>query len=184
MSSIRSGGRSAIVRTKVLDAAAELVATRGLQGVTLPEVARRAGVAATSLYRRWGDVGSLLLEMAAERLAQTYPVPDEGSLERDLELWIQRIVLGVNSTEEPVLLRVLVASWDVPPELRLRALAPRFQQIEAMLERSRNRGEKTPSFDDVADLLFAPLYTRALLGLPVDQPLADRLLQRLLQHAT
>jgi AcrR family transcriptional regulator len=180
MSSTRSGGRSALVRAKVLAAASDLVAMNGPQSVTLPEIARRAGVAATSVYRRWGDVGSLLLEMAAERLAQKFPMPDEGSIESDLKCWTEKIVLGLNSTEEPVFFRILLASWDVAPEKRIKALAPRREQLQAMLERGKERGEKTPSVNDIVDYLLAPLYMRALVGLPVDKAFAEHLVERLL----
>jgi len=180
MSSTRSGGRSAIVRAKVLAAASDLVATKGLQNVTMPEIAQVAGVAATSLYRRWGDVGSLLLDMAVERLSQKWPLPDEGSLEDDLKCWGERIALGLNSTER-FFFRVLLATSDVAPEARSRALAPRVEQLEAMLDRGRARGERTPSVDDVLDHLLAPLYMRALLGLAVDKALAGKLVERLLR---
>jgi AcrR family transcriptional regulator len=184
MSSTRSGGRSAIVRAKVLAAASDLVATKGPQNVTMPEIAQRAGVAATSLYRRWGDVGSLLLDMAVERLAQKFPLPDEGSIEGDLKCWSERIALGLNSTGEPIFFRVLLAASDVAPEKRMRALAPRLEQLQNMLQRSRARGERTPSVDDVVDHLLAPLYMRALLGLPVDKTLAEQLVERLLNTPT
>ncbi len=184
MSSIRTGGRSAIVRAKVLAAASDLVASKGLQNVTMPEIAQRAGVAATSLYRRWGDVGSLLLEMAAERLARTFPLPDEGSIEGDLRRWTEKIVLRIHSTEEPIFLRVLLATSDIAPEKRIRALAPRIEQLEHMLQRSRARGERTPSVDDLVDHLLAPLYMRALLGLPVDKTFSERLVERLLNTST
>ncbi len=180
MSSTRTGGRSAIVRAKVLAAASDLVATKGLQNVTMPEIAQRAGVAATSLYRRWGDVGSLLLDMAVERLAHRWPLPDEGSIEEDLKCWSERIALGLNSPEEPNFLRVLLATWGVAPEKRIKALAPRVEQLQNMLQRSRARGEATPSVDDLVDHLLAPLYMRALFGLPIDKIFAEQLVERLL----
>jgi len=49
----RPGGRSARVRRAVLDATLELVNAHGLDGVTVAEVAERAGVHETSIYRRW-----------------------------------------------------------------------------------------------------------------------------------
>jgi len=180
MSSTRSGGRSAIVRAKVLAAASDLVATKGLQNVTMPEIAQRAGVAATSLYRRWGDVGSLLLDMAVDRLAHKWPLPDEGSIEDDLKRWSERIALGLNSTEEPKFFRVLLATTDIAPEKRIKALAPRREQLEAMLQRSKMRGERTPSVDDLIDHILSPLYMRALVGLPVDKARAKLLVERLL----
>jgi AcrR family transcriptional regulator len=150
----------------------------------MPEIAQRAGVAATSLYRRWGDVGSLLLDMALERLAQKWPLPDEGSIKADLKCWSERIALGLTSTEEPIFFRVLLASSHVAPEKRISALAPRLEQLQNMLQRGRARGERTPSVDDVVNHLLAPLYIRALVGLPVDKTLAEQLVERLLSTST
>lgn len=183
MSSPRPGGRSAIVRAKVLAAASELVMEKGAHNVTMPDIAQRARVAATSVYRRWEDVGSLLLDMAADRLADKSPLPDEGSLDADLKRWAGRIADGINSADEPTFLRVLFATSDTTAEKRGAALAPRVAEIEAMLERGRARGEKPPSVNDVIDHLLAPLYLRALIGLRVDRPFAEGLVDRLLKDA-
>jgi AcrR family transcriptional regulator len=42
----------------------ELIAQEGRDKVTVPAVAERAGVSASSIYRRWGDVNGLLGETA------------------------------------------------------------------------------------------------------------------------
>jgi AcrR family transcriptional regulator len=168
----------------VLAAASDLVATKGLPNVTMPEIAQRAGVAATSLYRRWGDVGSLLLDMAVERLSHKWPLPDEGTIEEDLKCWSERIALGLKSNKEANFFRVLLATSDVAPEKRIGALAPRLEQLQNMLQRSRARGERTPSVDDVVDHLLAPLYMRALLGLSLDKTFAAQLVERLLNTPT
>jgi len=179
----RPGGRSAIVRAKVLAAASELVNARGLQNVTMPEIAERAGVAATSLYRRWGNVGSLLLEMAVERLSTNWPLPNKGSIEKDLKSWSGSIAVALTKSPEKInFFRVLMAATDVAPEKRLTALAPRRAQVENMLRRSRERGEAPPSFEDVIDHVLAPLYVRALVGLPLSRPFAERLVDRLLAY--
>ena len=177
----RPGGRSAIVRAKVLAAASELVNAKGLQNVTMPEIAERAGVAATSLYRRWGNVGSLFLEMAVERLSTSWPLPNKGSIEKDLKSWGGSIAVELRKSPEKInFLRVLMAVTDVAPEKRLTALAPRRAQLENMLRRSRERGEAPPSSEDVIDHVLAPLYVRALVGLPLSRPFAERLVDRLL----
>lgn len=180
MSSTRSGGRSAAVRAKVLAAANDLVAAKGLHGVTMPEIAQRSGVAATSLYRRWGDIGSLLLDMAIERLAQKWPLPDEGTIEGDLKFWSRRIAVGLNAAGEATFFRVLLATWKAAPDNREDIFTSRREQLEAMLQRGRARGERTPLIEDVIDHLLAPLYMRALLGLPVNEAFADKLVRRLL----
>lgn len=182
MSSTRSGGRSAIVRTRILAAASDLVAEQGLQSVTIPEIARRAGVAPTSLYRRWGNSGALLLDMAAEKLEQKYPLPDEGSVEKDLKMWTQRVAAGLStSTDEANFFRILLAVSDITPEKRIAALTPRIEQLKSMLKRGQERGELSPGIDDVINYLLAPLYMRALIGLPTDNSLAEQLVNRLLK---
>ena len=45
----------------------------------------------------------------------------------------------------------------------------RIEQIGAMLERARQRGEKAPQVFEVTDHLLAPIYMRVLFGFPVDE---------------
>lgn len=182
MSNSRPGGRSAIVRQKVLGAAAELVLAKGPENVAIPEIAQRAGVAVTSLYRRWGDVNALLLDVAAERLATRWPLPDEGAIERDLKIWAGRIAAGLRDQDKASFLRTLLLTWNVAPDLRSTALAERIADIESMLRRGNDRGERTPTLDDVIDHLLAPLYVRSLLSRPIDNALASGLVERLLQQ--
>ena len=49
----RPGGRSARVRAGVLAAARELVAEQGYEPVSIEQIAARAGVHKTTVYRRW-----------------------------------------------------------------------------------------------------------------------------------
>lgn len=180
MSIRRAGGRSAIVRAKVIDAASDLILEEGLGGVTIPMVAQRAGVAVTSLYRRWGDINALLLDVAVHRLSTSWPLVDEGSIERDLKSWAARIAAGLRAREDVSFLRTLLMTWNVAPEIRAQVLQARAEEIEAMLQRGRDRGERCPSLDDIIDHLLAPLYVRSLLCLPLDEALAEGLVKRLL----
>ncbi len=63
------------------------------------------------------------------------------------------------------------------PETRKLMLAPRLEQLQAMLARAATRGEATPEAEDVIDHLLAPLYMRAILGLPIDERYADKLVK-------
>ena len=60
----RPGGRSARVRCEVMGAVVELLGEGGVEAVSVAEVARRAGVNPTSIYRRWRTVDVLILEAA------------------------------------------------------------------------------------------------------------------------
>src|SRR5215470_1048367 len=80
----RPGGRSARVRSAVLDATAQILLEKGLDGLSVAEIAQRAGVNETSIYRRWGTRENVGLEVALSRAELAIPIPDTGSLRGDL----------------------------------------------------------------------------------------------------
>lgn len=143
-------------------------------------------MAVTSLYRRWGDVRVLIMEVAVERLAEEYPLPDTGTLAQD-HAWARFIVTGLNSQEGSSFSQAFIATalpLGSSAAARAAALKPRIVQLGAMLDRAKARGEPSPSVDDVVDMLLAPLYTRTLFGMPIDEALADRLVKRVLRKCS
>lgn len=181
----RPGGRTARNQAAVFEAASALLAQKEPDSLTMTEIAERAGVAATSLYRRWGEVGVLLLEVAADQLNREHPLPDTGTLDGDLRIWAQRIAAGLRSKRGSALFKVIVASASrggVRDMARARAMEPRIKQIEVMLNRARERGEQAPSVSEVLDHLLAPFYFRALFGAPGDGVFAAGLVDDLLRN--
>ena len=61
--------------------------------------------------------------------------------------------------------------------------ADRSGQAAVMLGRARDRGEATPTEEQVVDHIIAPLYHHAVFGLQVDQAYADRLVADVLAMA-
>ena len=182
----RPGGRSARNKAAVFEATAALLAERGHEAVTMTDIAERAGMAATSLYRRWGDVRALMMEVAVEKLMRERPLPDTGSLRGDLLAWARPIATSLASREGSSFFRVVIAT--TPPagadgSLRRAALKGRSEQMELMLERARQRGEKPPDVAELVDYVLAPLYMRALFGRPLSKAVADRLVDRLVARS-
>lgn len=179
----RPGGRTARTKEVVFEAVAALIAERGYGNIAMTDIAERAGVAATSLYRRWGDVRVLVLEVAVEELMRERPLPDTGSLRSDLIAWGRSIAAGLASRDGSSFFRALIATTMPAGEYesaRLATLAPRSKQISTMLARARERGERAPSTSEVLDHMLAPLYVRALFGSPADEAFAETLVERLL----
>jgi AcrR family transcriptional regulator len=179
----RPGGRSARNKTAVFEAAAALLAERGHEAVTMTDIAERAGMAATSLYRRWGDVRALMMEVAVEKLMRERPLPDTGTLRGDLLAWARPIATSLARREGSSFFRAVIAttpSAGSDGSWRRAALKPRSEQMELMLERARKRGEKAPDIAELMDYVLAPLYMRALFGRPLNKAVADRLVDRLL----
>ena len=180
----RPGGRTAQTRAAVFAAVESLLAQKDPAEVSMVEIAERAGVAPTSLYRRWGDVRSLLTEVAVEQLTRESPLPDTGSLREDLRAWVRVVATGLAQPGGSVFFRVYVGAAPRTPEesaTRAHTLMRRIEQIGLMLERARARGEPTPHVFEVTDHLLAPLYMRVLFGAPADAEVADGLVDYLLR---
>jgi AcrR family transcriptional regulator len=181
----RPGGRSARNKAAVFEAAAALLAERGHESISMTDIAERAGMAPTSLYRRWGDVRALMMEVAVEKLMRERPLPDTGSLRGDLLAWAHPIAASLARRDGSSFFRAVIAT--TPPagavgSLRRAALKRRRAQMELMLERARQRGESSPDVDELMDYVLAPLYMRALFGRPLNKAVADRLVDRLMAH--
>lgn len=179
----RPGGRTARTKEAVFAATAALLAERGRGTITMTDIAERAGVAATSLYRRWGDVRVLVMEVAVAQLMRERPLPNTGSLRGDLRAWARMIASSLKSRKGSTFFRALIATAlpaNADGSARIVALAPRAKQIAAMLEHARQRGEEAPTVAEVLDHLLAPLYMRALFGTPASEAFAEDLAERLI----
>lgn len=163
----RTGGRSERVRRAVLDATAALLVEKGYEALRIDEVASRAGVHKTTVYRRWPTKADLVMAMVDARSIDRVPVPDLGSLEADLEAFATSIVDNLRR-DGAVVARTLVAAADVAPELRAAASAfwaRRFELASSMVDRARERGEVADdtSADAVVETLIGPFFVRVLL---------------------
>src|SRR3954451_10457926 len=88
---MRPGGRSERVRRAVLASTLNLMLEKGYSAMTIPDIARDAGVHPTTIYRRWGSKGMLAVDAIAGVSTEVAPAPDTGSLEGDLYEFISSI---------------------------------------------------------------------------------------------
>lgn len=159
----RTGGRSARVVAAVHDAVNELVAQRNPREVTVAEIAERAGVNPTSIYRRWGTFEALILDVETARLQVNAPIPDTGTLRGDLLAFAANAAKDITPGGLAFLQAVLGVREETEPQ-RLAPLRARGAQIQAMLDRARDRGETALDQTDIYDCILAPIYFRTLFG--------------------
>lgn len=165
---VRPGGRSARVRRAALDAVLAFL-DEGRTQVTLPEVAARAGVAPSSLYRRWGTVERLATEALLEQSEVAVPVPDTGSVRADLVAYAGGLAAYLTSPRGRAVVRA-VAALECSAELQAARTAfwdERFARAAVMVERAVDRGELPPGTDArlLLEAVVAPLHLRvSLLG--------------------
>src|SRR5260370_4083176 len=79
----RGRPRDSAVDRRVLSAAWDLLNARGYAGLNVDEVAERAAVAKTTLYRRWPTQDHLAVPRAPQMLGEG-PIPHNRRLRRDL----------------------------------------------------------------------------------------------------
>ena len=80
----RTGGRSERVVRDVLRATIDELARSGYAALRVDDVAARAGVNKTTVYRRWPTKTDLVAAAIRASAGQHEPVPDTGSARRDL----------------------------------------------------------------------------------------------------
>lgn len=180
----RPGGRSARVGAEVHRAVTELINERGYGNFTVSEVAARAGVADSSIYRRWGSLEALLTDAALTRLNAQSPMPDTGSLAGDLRTYAHQVAREITGPDGLLLVRLAVAlssNGEQGLQARDAFRAERTRQLQSMLDRARERGERAPDALDVLDHIMAPMYIRVLFGMgPLAPDYVDGLVDRLL----
>lgn len=180
----RTGGRSARVREAVLRATLDALLAGGADDLSIREVAQRAGVHETSVYRRWGTRANLILDAALSEVEAAVPVPDTGSLRGDLLALLSAIAAFITTPVGQLLLRLALRD-DLPEDhdVRERFWAERFTTGQTVLRRAQDRGELRPDVNGklVIETLLGGLYVRLLLTRePVDDALTEHLVDLIL----
>jgi AcrR family transcriptional regulator len=176
----RPGGRSARVRSAVLKAAVDELATGGYASLSFESVARRAGVHKTTLYRRWGTRENLLLEAMLELSSERVPIPDTGSLRQDLVEFGRGVVASVKTPEVQAIVRAVASIGDRDARLAEANRcfwSARLTLDAEIVQRAIARGELPPESDRglVVEALLAPIYFRLLItGGRLDRRFVER----------
>ncbi|GAA2692119.1 TetR-like C-terminal domain-containing protein [Streptomyces aculeolatus] len=177
---LRPGGRTARVRAAVLTAAGDVLAEQGFAHLDLADVARRAEVGKTTVYRRWGSATGLVADLLADMAEQSVPRTETGTLLGDLRA-NARLVLGtLTDPRQGALFRAVIAAATC--DERTAAALHRFYAIRIAewapcVEQAVARGELPEGTDphEVVRAVSAPLYYRLLAsGDPLDTAAADR----------
>lgn len=173
--------RNEAARQRLIDAVLEIVATDGVSAVSADAVARRSGVAKTTLYRHFGSTDALVFAAVADSVTAREP-PDTGSLRGDLEV-IHRRYLAVASSRRN---RELFA-WMVAKSLESAELRELFRRVRVQprgpttvaLQRAIARGEIGADIDlDLAmHIIQGPLISQRIVD---DSEVSEHDLQRLL----
>jgi len=173
----RTGGRSARVRTSVLEATIEVLFETGFDTLSIREVAERAEVHESSIYRRWGTKSNLAFDALLSRARLEIPTPDTGSLREDLLVLIRAVAGFLGTPLGENMVRMALRN-DLPNSdaARNKYWNDRFTRASAILDRAENRGELRSGVDRflTIETLVGPLYLRMLL---TKESLDDKVLE-------
>ena len=159
----RPGGRTARVRSSVLQSAFQVLMDKGLDAFTITEVAERSEVHETTIYRRWGTKNALAREACLHHAESSLQIADTGSLRSDLAALLASIVAMITSREGQALLAL--GSLQHPHVIAVRQTIwqRRLGLMRTILDKAVTRGEFPRDADPIEFLeaLIAPLYLRA-----------------------
>jgi AcrR family transcriptional regulator len=180
--------RPAESEAAILAATREILAESGVRGLTMEGVAARAGVAKTTVYRRWGSKEDLALEVLLDMASQVVvAVPDLESTREELVAFVDGSVNVLRTTLMGRVIQGLVPELAADPELagpfREQVVAMRVAEARRLVERGIARGDLRPDVDITLanELLFGPVYYRLLLsGAPLEPGLAERIVDAVL----
>ena len=176
--------RGRAVDDAIVAATLAVIAEKGSFQIRIEDVAERAGVNKTTIYRRHDSVDELVLASLLHRAEAGIPMPDTGDLRTDLDALVRMVRAALTDP----LGRALMQAGGAGPldELRRRYWAERFELAAALIDRAVERGECGPVDDAAAriEALVAPIHFRInqLAGEADDELLAatvDRLLSEL-----
>jgi len=186
-SGVQRTGRASRVLNSVLTATGEELAAVGYSALRIEDVARRAGVNKTTIYRRWPGKSALVSEAILKHMHEASVSPDTGTLRGDLLEYFQALL---RSSREPLPRGILLTlNSHVDPELdvlakKLRAESRRYRT--RIVENGIERGELPRALDAgfITDILASPILLRVLhYGEQIDMGYVESVIDTVLAGA-
>lgn len=178
---IRVGGRSARIQQAVHDAVRKLSTSATRNQITVPQIAAAAGVTPSTIYRRWGDLQTLLADVAVARLRPISDPDDTGAVETDLRAFIDQYAEEMSSPVGRALLRDGTA--ETAEGQTCICCSFTNDHLATITERAKARGETPFDVQEVIDHVVAPIVYRILVSQETPTPdycrrLIDRIYPR------
>ncbi|MFI7451735.1 TetR/AcrR family transcriptional regulator [Nonomuraea sp. NPDC049714] len=186
---VRPGGRTAKVRAAVLQATQDELVERGFDGLSMDQVAARAGVGKTTVYRRWGTTARLVTDLMTELAEQSSPPPDTGGIDGDLRANALSVLGAITDPRLGATFQAVIAAatCDEEAATALRAFyTRRVAEWARAVDAAVDRGELPEGTDgpELIRAVSAPLYYRLVVTRePVDEVVAERAASRALAAA-
>ncbi|MFG2762718.1 TetR/AcrR family transcriptional regulator [Streptomyces rubiginosohelvolus] len=168
--------RSTAADAAILEATRASLVDLGWSKLTMSDVATRAGVAKTTLYRRWAGKNELVVDAVAV-LFDELELPDRGSLAADVQGVVLQFAALLERPEARTALMAVVAESTRDDSLRHRirsAIVDRQKRLVLLgRERAQARGELRYEDDASAAARNADLIFDVIAGAVVHRTLVS-----------
>lgn len=184
----RPGGRTAEVTHRINDAVIQLLMEEGLDACTFQNVAERAGVERSTLYRRNPDRWPTIVDALVEYVGTLLPTSDAGSFRANLRLLMLNVRdLFAGPLGPPILgaAAALQGGTGTAPGLLAKAWASRLLQLDPIFQLAIERGELAPDADRdrLLSMVTGPLFFHTLfIGRPADDAVIDSVVDLVSDH--
>ncbi|MBJ9372507.1 MULTISPECIES: TetR/AcrR family transcriptional regulator [Acinetobacter] len=162
----RSGGRSEKILMAIHQATYELLQLRDYDEIELTEIARRAQVNKTTVYRRWATKAELVLDVILMRIKADLPLPDTGAVLSDLCIFLKMLQHMLQQSFILNIFKVFISNQDAQVSIaRQRFWNERFLLAQPLIDRAVQRGElfEGTQVREFFEFACAPIFYRTLI---------------------
>ncbi len=182
----RGRRRSEHVGQAVLEATRALITEGGYSAATIEAISARSGVAKTSIYRRWPNRATVVVDLLMRIATEAVPIPTG----RDPQRALRTEMKGVAEVSDQLpgqLLRALLGEAQRDPEVATALIDgvfhPRSDASSRAIRRAQEEGALRKDIPPLlaVDLLFGPIFYRMLVR---HQPLNDAYVGQVFKYVT
>ena len=161
--------RCPMTHQSILDAANDLLEEIGFAAMSIEGIAARAGVGKATIYRRWPNKASVVMDAFLAATSREIPFPNTRSPREDIRRQMRSVVKMLNSSRGRIITTLIGAGQsdaELAEAFLTRFVAIRRGEAKQVLQRAIDRGElrRNTDLEFALDSLYGPLYYRRLIG--------------------
>ncbi len=183
----RGRPRNPTTSRRIQEVALELAYSGGIGNATVERIAEHTGVAKTTIYRRWPNAASIVMDGFLDEIGPLIAYDEKHSIVGALKSNLRHLVNALKGRRGE-LLRHLIGAAQTSTELReafLRQLIePRRELARKAFKRGIETGELRPeaNAEIILDLLYGAVYYRLFVSFkPFPAKFVDQIVDRVFQ---
>ena len=144
----------------ILQAVADALAEHDYRNMTVEDIAARAGVGKSTIYRWWKHKSDLVFDAFKEQTASVFDLDLSQSLEFNLNQQLLKLSYALNQHVGRALLVVMAEHREAAGEFFKQYLLPRREATRALIQLAIQRQEIRAEypFELMLDMLYGPIH--------------------------